>query len=125
MLALLLHVASLQQDPQNVRSPFIATTSAAYMYISADALQGAIPYLQMAEADFKSLEIYRSVKDVQYLLSVVYHNLGMTRERDEVASRHSQTEEHQNKLEGITFDPLYQGVFELVAKVGAALAARN
>jgi anaphase-promoting complex subunit 5 len=95
------------------------------MIIPADALQEAITYLQMAEADFKSLEIYRSVKDVQYLLSVVYHNLGMVRERDEVASRHSQLEEHQKRLEVITFDPLYQDVFEVVAKVGAALASRN
>jgi anaphase-promoting complex subunit 5 len=79
----------------------------------------------MAEVDFKSLEIYRSVKDVQYLLSVIYHNLGMMRERDEVASRHSQTEEQQKRLESITFDPLYQNVFEVVAKVGAALASRK
>ena len=79
----------------------------------------------MAEADFKSLEIYRSVKDVQYLLSVVYHNLGMVRERDEVANRHSQTEEYQKGLERITFDPLYHDIFELVAVVGATLASRK
>lgn len=79
----------------------------------------------MAEADFQSLEIYRSVQDVQYLLSVVYHNLGMLQERDEVASRHSQTEEHQKRLEFVTFDPIYQDVFELVAKVGSALASRK
>jgi anaphase-promoting complex subunit 5 len=79
----------------------------------------------MAEANFQSLEIYRSVKDVQYLLSVIYHNLGMIRERDEVACRHSQTEEHQKKLELLTFDPLYQDIFELMAKVGAALASRK
>jgi anaphase-promoting complex subunit 5 len=71
---------------------------------------------------WKSIVLF---KDVQYLLSVIYHNLGMMTERDEVASRHSQMEEHQKRLEGITFDPLYQNVFELVAKVGAALASRK
>lgn len=79
----------------------------------------------MAEADFKFLEIYRSVKDVQYLLSIIYHNLGMIKERDEAAIRHSQTEEHQKRLELTTFDPLYQEVFEVVAEVGAALASRK
>lgn len=79
----------------------------------------------MAEADFQTLEIIRSEKDVQYLLSVVYHNLGVVQERDDFARKHSQTEEHHEELQLITFDPNYQGIFELIAKVGAALALRN
>jgi len=79
----------------------------------------------MAGADFQTIEIYRSAKDVQYLLSVVYHNLGMTRERDDSANRHSQMEEYQRKLESTTFDETYRAVFQLVAKVGAALASRR
>ena len=95
------------------------------MVMPADALREAMSYLKIAEADFQTLEIYRSVKDVQYLLSVIYHNLGMIKERDEVAIRHSQTEEDQKRLELTTFDPLYQEVFEVVAEVGAALASRK
>ena len=93
--------------------------------LAAQALQEALPYLHMAEADFRTIEVYRSAQDVQYLLSVVYHNLGMTKERDDAANRHSQTEEYRRKLESITFDETYQAVFQLVAKVGAALASRS
>ena len=79
----------------------------------------------MAEADFQTLEIIQSEKDVQYLLSVVYHNLGMVQERDDLARKHSQTEKRHEELQLITFDPNYQDIFELIAKVGAALASRN
>jgi len=79
----------------------------------------------MAETDFQTLEIIQSEKDVQYLLSVVYHNLGMVQERDDLARKHSQTEKCLEELQLITFDPNYQDIFELIAKVGAALASRN
>lgn len=79
----------------------------------------------MAEVDFQTLEIIRSEKDVQYLLSVVYHNLGMVQERDDFARQHSRTEKRHKELQSITFDPIYQDIFKLIAHVGAALALRN
>lgn len=78
----------------------------------------------MAEADYATLEILRSLQDVQYLLSVVYHNLGITAERDEAAARHLGTEEERKKAATTILEPWVLEVWELVGDVGAALAAR-
>ncbi|KAF8163271.1 hypothetical protein B0H34DRAFT_694755 [Crassisporium funariophilum] len=91
---------------------------------TASALHEAVPYISMAESDFQTLEILSSTKDAQYLLSVVYHNLGMEKEGNEAAIRHSETEALQRHLETITVDDEMQNIFELVGTVGAALAAR-
>ncbi|CAA7271729.1 unnamed protein product [Cyclocybe aegerita] len=88
------------------------------------AFQEAIPYLLMAESDFKKLEIYGSVKDVQYMLSIVYHNLDMDTERNNAAKRHADTEAHQRTLEFITFDEKIQEILQLSAAIGASLASR-
>lgn len=87
-------------------------------------LQEAIPYLSIAESDFRTLEMYPSLRDVQYLLSVVYHNLGMKNERQDAAPRHSTTEEHLHQLEAIVSDDQILEIFELLTTVGAALASR-
>lgn len=91
---------------------------------SPEALRECLPYLSMAEADHATLEILRSLQDVQYLLSVVYHNLGMTAERDEAAARHLRTEEERKKAATTILEPWVLEVWELVGDVGAALAAR-
>jgi len=78
----------------------------------------------MAESDFQTLEMYPSMKDVQYLLSVVYHNLGMMNERQNVATRHCRTEEHLRQLEAVVSDDQILEIFELLTTVGAALASR-
>lgn len=90
----------------------------------ADSLREALQYLIMAESDFKKLEIYRSVKDVQYMLSVVYHNLDMVDERQAAAQRHSETEALQKRLEMTVTDEDTLKIFELIAVVGSALASR-
>ncbi|KDR81577.1 hypothetical protein GALMADRAFT_263859 [Galerina marginata CBS 339.88] len=88
------------------------------------ALREALPYLIMAESDFQKLEIYRSMKDVQYMLSIVYHNLDMVEERQEAANRHLETEALQKRLETIVSDEHILEIFDLMATVGAALASR-
>ena len=90
----------------------------------ADALQEALPYLQKSESDFKTLELIRSLSDVQYVISVVYHNLGLEKQRDEAAKRHSKTDVHQQKLEAIVVDEEIQEILNVVCMVGAALAGR-
>ena len=92
--------------------------------VLALGLQEAIPYLSIAESDFQTLEMYPSLRDVQYLLSVVYHNLGMKNERQGAATRHSRTEEHLRQLEAIVSDDQILEIFELLTTVGAALASR-
>jgi anaphase-promoting complex subunit 5 len=62
--------------------------------------------------------------DVQYILSVVYHNLGMETERDEAAKKHFNTKEERDKLEVIVVDNEVREIWEVVSEVGAALAAR-
>ncbi|EDR14280.1 uncharacterized protein LACBIDRAFT_305954 [Laccaria bicolor S238N-H82] len=91
---------------------------------SASALREALPYLLMAESDLEALEIYRSLKDVQYTLSVVYSNLELEAERDESAKRHASTELRERELEGVVVDEELKNIFELIALIGAALADR-
>ena len=68
--------------------------------------------------------MFRSLIDVQYLLSVVYHNLGMETDRDEAAKRHFETEQERDKLEVIVVDEEVRDIWAVVSEVGAALAAR-
>ncbi|KDQ33264.1 hypothetical protein PLEOSDRAFT_1091403 [Pleurotus ostreatus PC15] len=56
-------------------------------------LQEALKYLLVAEADCQTIQLIDPLADVQYLISVVYHNLGMVAERDEAAMRHTPQEE--------------------------------
>ncbi|TFK42614.1 hypothetical protein BDQ12DRAFT_597893 [Crucibulum laeve] len=86
--------------------------------------QLALSYLSAAESDFMQLEMFRSLTDVQYLTSVIYHNLGMEKERDEVIARHDSSRVEQRRLEAIVVDKDTQRVLELVINVGAALARR-
>ncbi len=68
--------------------------------------------------------MFQSAKDVQYLLSVLYHNLDMKNERQNAAQRHSDTELKQHELEMAVLDKEILRVFELIATVGDALASR-
>lgn len=87
-------------------------------------MKEAISYLLISESDFRTLQIYSSLLDVQYLLSVVYHNLGMGQERDEVAKRHVETQIKQRNLEALVIEDEVQQILEVVGQVGAGLAGR-
>jgi anaphase-promoting complex subunit 5 len=94
-------------------------------YFTATAgLKEALPYLLIAEDDYRRLEIYSSLADVQYFISIVYHNLDMEKERDAAAKRHQESEEEQKRLDAIVVDKDVLAICELLADVGAALAAR-
>jgi anaphase-promoting complex subunit 5 len=88
------------------------------------ALQEALPYLQKSESDFKTLELIQPLSDVRYLISVLYHNLGLEKERDEAAERHSETDAHLRGLEAIVVDDEIREILDVVGMVGAALAGR-
>jgi hypothetical protein len=64
------------------------------------------------------------MQDAQYLLSIIYHNLDMENERNEMAIRCSQTEQLRHKMEKATADEETREIFDLLATIGAALAAR-
>lgn len=95
------------------------------MCCQAAGLEDAIEYLIIAEKDFSKLEIYQALLDVQYLISVVYHNLGMEKERDLAGIRHSVTTETANRVQSAGSDREAEEILQTVASVGAALASRQ
>jgi anaphase-promoting complex subunit 5 len=95
-----------------------------YAFPIADGLREAVRYLLIAESDYATLQILKSLMNVQYLLSVVYHNLGLEKQRDDAASRHMATDEARKKLEVVVVDEQVKKIWEVVSGVGAALAAR-
>lgn len=91
---------------------------------TGDGIGQCLTYLKMAEEDYSALEMYRAVQDTQYLLSVVYHNLGMIQERDEAAARCHATEQKAEEASTVSMEDWIGEVWEIVSNVGAALAAR-
>ncbi|KAI0093630.1 hypothetical protein BDY19DRAFT_918021 [Irpex rosettiformis] len=89
------------------------------------ALNECIFYLKIAEDDYSTLEIFRSLQDAQYLLSVVYHNLGMHTERDQAALRHQQTQQRAEEAKQLATEDWVTDVIDLLTEVGSALAART
>ncbi len=79
-------------------------------------------YLDIAEKDYATLEILRSLADVQFLISVLYHNLNMVEERDAAAARHQKTEEAMQEAAVVIVEGWIDQVWELVLDIGASLA---
>ncbi|EGN92472.1 hypothetical protein SERLA73DRAFT_99306 [Serpula lacrymans var. lacrymans S7.3] len=92
--------------------------------MSADGLREALPHLLMAEADYASMQILRPLMDVQYLLSVVYHNLDMQKEQDEAAARHLSTKNILGAFEEAVVDDEVSNIWDVVTQIGAKLASR-
>ncbi|OBZ75246.1 hypothetical protein A0H81_04399 [Grifola frondosa] len=89
-----------------------------------ESLRECLLYLELAEKDYTAISLFRSLQDVQYLQSVVYHNLDMIKERDAAAVRHAETEKQRKKANIVIVEDWIEEVWALVAEVGAALAAR-
>ena len=81
-------------------------------------------YLDIAEKDYATLEILRSLADVQFLISVLYHNLNIVEERDAAATRHLKTEEAMQEAAVVVVEDWIDQVWELVLDIGASLAKR-
>ena len=81
-------------------------------------------YLDIAEKDYATLEILRSLADVQFLISVLYHNLDMVEARDAAATRHLKTEEAMQEAAVVVVEDWIDQVWELVLEIGASLAKR-
>lgn len=87
-------------------------------------LKEAVHYLLMAESDFATIQSMTSLINARYLLSIVYHNLGMEAKRDQAAERHMKAVETSKTLEIVVDDEEVAEIWEVVSSVGAALAAR-
>ena len=90
----------------------------------ADALREAIPWLKTAAEDYAALEMYRALQDTLYLLAVLYHNLGMIKDRDEVAERHHRVGKEREEAEKQATEPWITEVLDIVSEISVALAAR-
>jgi anaphase-promoting complex subunit 5 len=91
----------------------------------AESLREALPYLLAAEKDYECLGILEALQDVQYFISVVYHNLDMTNERDAAARRHHATVELRGRLATTVVDEEVEAILDLIGKIGVALTSRK
>ncbi|EKM55387.1 uncharacterized protein PHACADRAFT_208907 [Phanerochaete carnosa HHB-10118-sp] len=107
---------------------FACFTLARCIIVSEDskpeALENSLRYLDIAEKDYATLEMFRAVQDTQFLLSVVYHNLDRAEERDSAATRHQETEQKRLEAEKQVAEPWVTEVLDIVSEVSVALAAR-
>lgn len=55
---------------------------------------------------------------------MLYHNLGLEKERDGAAKRHCETETNLRRLEAIVVDNEILQILDVVGMVGAVLAGR-
>jgi hypothetical protein len=70
------------------------------------------------------LELIQPLSDVQYLISVFYHNLGLESGRDDAAKRHFETDADLQRREAIVVDDEIRQILDVVGMVGGALAGR-
>lgn len=87
-------------------------------------MRAAISFLDQAEKDYTKIECLRSLADVQYLLSVLHHNLGQEPERDAAAARTLKTEELAASEEALESEQWVEDVWRLVTDIGAKMAMR-
>ncbi|KAI0664893.1 hypothetical protein C8Q70DRAFT_1049092 [Cubamyces menziesii] len=91
---------------------------------SPDSLREAIGYLEEAERGFETLEMFASIMDVQFLLSVLHHNLGDAVKRDEAAERHEQTRLKYEEAQKCVVEDWIEDTWAVVSEIGAAIASR-
>lgn len=89
-----------------------------------EALTESIRYLEEAEQCFGALDMFVAQMDVQFMLSVVHHNLGAEAQRDEVAQRHEETRVKREEAHACVVEGWIEETWTLVADVGIAIASR-
>jgi len=87
-------------------------------------LAEALPHLLAAEADYMRLSMLEAISDVQWLLMVVYHNLGMTAEEEKMYERYEASTTKLRTFEENPVDVEAEQVWRLVSDVGARLVGR-
>ncbi|KAI9064349.1 hypothetical protein FKP32DRAFT_1716212 [Trametes sanguinea] len=91
---------------------------------SLEALKESLTYLEEAERCFTELEMFSAQMDVQFMLSVVHHNLGDATRRDEAAERHEQTRLKRDQEHASVVEEWIEETLQLVADIGSAIASR-
>lgn len=96
-----------------------------FSYCTVDGLRDALSYLQIAEEDYRKLEIHSAVQDVLYVMSVVHHNLGEEKERNDAADRHVLSQHENLKLDSVDANENWEELWSLIGEISAALASRK
>ncbi|KAG1905687.1 armadillo-type protein [Suillus fuscotomentosus] len=94
-------IASTDSSSMTFSSAFVPGT---YILVEA-GLRNALPCLLMAEADYMSMSMLEATSEVQQLLVVVYHNLGMTAEEEGAFERYMQSTKLAQAFEENPADP--------------------
>ncbi|THH32115.1 hypothetical protein EUX98_g2062 [Antrodiella citrinella] len=90
-----------------------------------EALRESLPYLIDAERAFKDISLLKALEDVRFLLSTVYHNLGMEKERDDMAEQCHLIAEERKKVADMAADRWISDLWDDVSRVGAVIAAKT
>lgn len=113
-------IASTDSSSMTFSSVFVPGT---YILVEA-GLRNALPCLLMAEADYMSMSMLEATSEVQQLLVVVYHNLGMTAEEEGAFERYMQSTKLAQAFEENPADPEATRVWDTVTEIGKSLASR-
>lgn len=92
---------------------------------NVEKLREALPYLQIAEDDYRKIEIHPAVQDVLYVTSLVHHNLGEERQRNAAADRHVTSQAENRKLDSLDVNENWEDIWALAGEISAALASRK
>ncbi|OJA21603.1 hypothetical protein AZE42_01675 [Rhizopogon vesiculosus] len=112
-------IASSDESSKTSSNMFMHDTE-----ISAGAgLRDALPCLLMAEADYMSLSMLEATSEVQGLLVVVYHNLGMKAEEEGAFERYTQSTRLAQTFEENPADPEATRVWDTVTEIGKSRVA--
>ncbi|KAI0831217.1 hypothetical protein BC628DRAFT_1407751 [Trametes gibbosa] len=91
---------------------------------SRESLTESIRYLEQAERCFATLDMFTAQMDVEFLLSVVHHNLDAPAQRDEIAQRHEDTRMKREEAHICVVEEWIEDTWTLVSDVGTAIASR-
>lgn len=92
---------------------------------TVEGLREALPYLQIAEEDYRKIEMHSAVQDVLYVISLVHHNLGEEKERNAAANRHVISQAENTKLDSLDANENWEDMWLVVGEISAALTSRK
>ncbi|KAG1890961.1 armadillo-type protein [Suillus subluteus] len=94
-------IASMDSSSMTFSNVFVPGTHT----LAEAGLRDALPCLLMAETDYMSLSMLEATSEVQQLLVVAYHNLGMATEEEEAFERYMQSTKLAQAFEENPADP--------------------
>ena len=100
-----------------------------------------MPYLELSERDYRTIQIPLAVQDVLYVTSVLYNTLAnicaasfppkfilkveYERERDAAADRHANAVEEGKRLEAVGVNEGWDGMWRIVSMAATKAGSRR